>query len=592
MTRLRYLTAGESHGPALVGILEGLPAGLPVEAADIDRDLARRQRGYGRGGRMTIEKDAAEILSGVRFGETLGSPVALLIRNRDFANWGARMSIAPAPPDPKPVTVPRPGHADLAGGLKYADTGDLRDVLERASARETAIRVALGALARTFLRDLGIQVGSYVRSIGAANAAPAEEAAPELCRENAEELGLLADRTETRALDEASSQRLAAEIDAARARRDTVGGVVEVVATGVPVGLGSHVHWDRKLDGRLARALMSIPAIKAVEIGDGWANARRRGSEVHDPIVRDRVGLGRTSNRAGGLEGGVTNGQPLVLRAAMKPIATVPAALPSVDLRTLAATPAHVERSDTCAVPAAGVIAEATVALTLADAVLEALGGDTMAGLRLPFARLRVAARTSVGHVYLVGPMGSGKTAVGVVLAASLSLPFVDLDAAIEGAAGKPIREIFASQGEAAFRAAEAKTLAEVADGAPSVVAVGGGAVQTEAAWSAVRATGVSVWLRADPEELARRLAASGELEKRPLLTGTNPVDRLRELDRLRRRWYARADAQVDTVRQSPESVAAGIRAFLRTVEGPFASTARASGGSQVEAVPDSEGET
>ncbi len=389
MTRLRYLTAGESHGPGLVGILEGLPSGLPVEAADIDRDLARRQRGYGRGGRMKIEQDAAEILSGIRFGRTLGSPVGLLIRNRDFASWTTRMQVAPGGPDPRPVTVPRPGHADLAGGLKYGHTEDLRNVLERASARETAMRVALGGIARAFLRDIGIQVGSWVRSIGSAEGISPQGLAAQLLREDAEGLALLADQTETRALDEESSRRFVEAIDGARRRRDTIGGVIEVVATHVPVGLGSHVHWDRKLDGRLAQALMSIPAIKAVEIGDGWAGAHRFGSETHDSIILEGGALARGSNRAGGVEGGITNGEPLVCRLAMKPLATVPAALPSVDISNLVPTPAHVERSDTCAVPAAGVIAESIVALTLADALLETLGGDTMPSLRILALRWR-----------------------------------------------------------------------------------------------------------------------------------------------------------------------------------------------------------
>src|SRR5262249_53669847 len=274
----------------------------------------------------------------------LGSPVALLIRNRDFANWNERMKAAPGGPDPRPVTVPRPGHADLAAGLKYDHLDDLRNVLERASARETAIRGAIGGVARAVMRALGIQVGSYVRSIGDVDGRPPEGLALELWREDAEGLALLADQTETRALDSESSKRFEAAIDEARRRRDTIGGVVEVVATGVPVGLGSHVHWDRKLDGRLARGVMSIPAIKAVEIGEGWSCARRFGSQTHDPILLGRDRLTRSSNRAGGLEGGVTNGEPLIVRAAMKPLSTVPAALPSVDVSKLEEMPAHVER--------------------------------------------------------------------------------------------------------------------------------------------------------------------------------------------------------------------------------------------------------
>ena len=389
MSRLRYLTAGESHGPGLVGILEGLPAGLPLEAAEIDRDLARRQQGYGRGGRMRIEQDAAEIISGVRFGKTLGSPLALLIRNRDFANWTSRMQVEPGGPDPKPVTVPRPGHADLAGGLKYGHLEDLRNVLERASARETAMRVALGGVARAFLRDVGIEVGSFVRSIGAAEALPLQGNAAQLHREDAEGLALLADQTETRALDEESSRRFVDAIDAARRRRDTLGGVIEVVATHVPPGLGSHVHWDRKLDGRLARALMSIPAIKAVGIGRGPDAAALPGSRLHDEILprtgprpASGVEVTRPTNNAGGLEGGVTNGEDLRVSVYMKPIATLMKPLRSIDLTTMAESPAAIERSDVCAVPAAAVVAEAMVAFVLADALTEKFGGDSVEELQ------------------------------------------------------------------------------------------------------------------------------------------------------------------------------------------------------------------
>jgi chorismate synthase len=306
MSRLRWFTAGESHGPALSGVLEGLPAGLHVLASDLDRDLARRQQGYGRGGRMKIEKDQAQITAGIRFGRTLGSPVALTVANRDWESWTERMQIAPGGPDAKPVLVPRPGHTDLAGGLKYGATADLRDILERASARETAMRVALGGLARAMLRELGIHIGSYVRSIGHADASEAATVHPELFARDAEALALLADHSEVRALDAESTQRLIAEIDSARARRDTLGGVIEVVATGVPVGLGSHVQWDRKLDGRIAQAMLSIPAMKAVELGDGFAGARSFGSEVHDPIALTGGQLRRTRNRAASRAGSPT----------------------------------------------------------------------------------------------------------------------------------------------------------------------------------------------------------------------------------------------------------------------------------------------
>lgn len=579
MSRLRFLTAGESHGPGLVGILEGLPAGVPIASAEIDRDLKRRMRGYGRGGRMKIESDAAEILAGVRFGRTLGSPVALVIRNRDFANWTERMQLEPGGPDPAAVTVPRPGHADLAGALKYGHTDDLRNVLERASARETAMRVALGAVARGFLRNLGIRIGSYVRSIGGVEAVDAAESHPHLYRNDAEALALLADESEVRTLDAASTERLKAVIDETRRNRDTVGGVIEIVATGVPAGLGSHVQWDRKLDGRLARALTSIPAIKAVEIGDGWMASALPGSRVHDPIHLAGERLRRSSNHAGGTEGGISNGEPLVIRASMKPIATVPAALPSVDLRTLHERHGHIERSDTCAVPAAGVVAEAMVALELADAVLEALGGDTLATLRLPFARMRVAGRARLGHVFLIGPMGAGKTTAGLILSHRMGRPFVDLDAQIEARAGISIAEIFRTLGETRFRELEALALEEVCNHAPAIVALGGGAASTETAWRRMREAGVTVHLHAPPWELVRRLRKSGRsLESRPLLAQGDPAEKLTELARAREDWYARADLHLETTALTAEEAAGAIVGLLRTIEGPLSPLAGGAG--------------
>lgn len=569
MSRLRWLTAGESHGPALTAILEGLPAHLHLEAADIDRELARRQKGHGRGGRMKIEQDRAELLGGVRFGRTLGSPVALLVRNKDFESWRERMAVEPGGSDAKAVHVPRPGHADLAGALKYGHTGDLRNVLERASARETAMRVAVGACAKALLRELGIGIGSYVRSIGDADASSAEAACRELARRDAEGLGRHADASEVRALDPSSSQKLAAAIDAARAQRDTLGGVVEVVATGVPVGLGSHVQHDRKLDGRIAQAMLSIPAMKAVELGEGWSAARKFGSEVHDAIGLRAGELERASNRAGGLEGGITNGEPLVVRVAMKPIATVPNALPSVDLEGLEATKAHVERSDTCAVPAAGVIAEAMLALVLADAVLEALGGDTMDGLRAPFARLRLARRSTIGHRYLIGPMGAGKTTVGLLLAKQLGLPFVDLDARIEREACAPVAALFAREGEAAFRAREAEALAQVAKEPASVVALGGGAALTHESWLTLRETGAVLRLHAHAAELLRRIA---DPAARPLLSGApDPLARIHALAAERERWYSRADVTLDTTSLAPELAAGAALGLFRSLEGPLA---------------------
>lgn len=387
MSRLVFRTAGESHGRGLLALLEGVPAGLSLEMErDVDPELRRRQGGYGRGRRMQIESDRAEVLSGVRLGETLGSPLALLVWNRDWENWQTAMSPLPAADDENPKALrphylPRPGHADLVGVLKY-DRRDVRDILERASARETAARVACGAVAKRLLAEFGIGVGSHVVSIGSVEA-EAPETLPM-------DLNGAVDDDPVRCLDPETSARMRAEIDAAKERGDTLGGIFEVVATGVPAGLGSHVSWDAKLDGRLAGALMSVQAVKAVEIGLGFAGARRPGSEVHDPIVaapeKSRSGgLGRASNRAGGLEGGVTTGEPILVRGAMKPIATLRKPLGSVDLRDGSPGDAAVERSDVCAVPAAAVVGEAMVALVLADAFLEKFGGDALSEVRRNF---------------------------------------------------------------------------------------------------------------------------------------------------------------------------------------------------------------
>jgi chorismate synthase len=372
MTRLRWSTAGESHGPKLSVWVEGVPAGLSLTKLMIDADLARRQQGYGRGGRMKIEQDEVEIHGGVRLGETLGSPIAMTIVNRDYAHaWEDRMSPAPGAASPSyvPVTRPRPGHADLAGGLKY-DRKDLRDVLERASARETAARTAAGAVARQLLHALGISIFAHVRSIGTVHAKVDHLAL--------EELRVKALASDLWCADEAATLAMREAIHAASHAGDTLGGVFEVVALGVPVGLGSYVHWDRRLDGRLAQALMSIHAIKGIEIGNGFENATRRGSEVHDPIVYAGDGFSRSQNRAGGVEGGISTGEALVCRAAMKPISTVRKGLPSVDIVTKQAETSAYERSDICAVAAASVVGEAMVALVLAEAMLEKFGGDSM----------------------------------------------------------------------------------------------------------------------------------------------------------------------------------------------------------------------
>jgi chorismate synthase len=389
---LRFLTAGESHGPALVAILEGMPAGVPIDRDLVAVEMRRRQGGYGRGRRMAIETDAVEILSGVRAGRTLGTPIAILVRNRDWSNWQLTMAIdAVPPPDATgarraPVTRPRPGHADLAGAAKYGHD-DLRNVLERASARETAARVALGAIARQFLSKVGIDLVAHVTAIGDARVASAGTVSFEAAAR--------ADDSPVRCADPGAEASMILAIDAAKAAGDTLGGAFEVIARGVPPGLGSYAQWDRRLDGRLAQALMSVPAVKAVEIGAGIAGAFSMGSGVHDEIVRAGdpgagfTGLSRPTNRAGGLEGGVSNGEEIRATAYMKPIATLMTPLRSVDLATGEPAAAAIERSDTCAVPAAAVIAEAVTALVLADAFLEKFGGDSLDDVERAFAAWR-----------------------------------------------------------------------------------------------------------------------------------------------------------------------------------------------------------
>jgi chorismate synthase len=392
---LRFLTAGESHGRALVVILEGIPAGLRIDTEAIAGELRRRQGGYGRGRRMAIESDRAEVISGVRSGETIGGPIALTIENRDWANWQHTMStLAEPPPDaggPKrpAVTRPRPGHADLAGVAKFG-RADVRDVLERASARETAARVAAGALARQLLTHAGVRIVSHVFEIGAAHL-------DDRLAVTFEQAAALPAGAPLQCVDPDVERRMIEEIDRAREAGDTRGGAFEVIAAGVPMGLGSYIQWDRKLDGRLAQALMSIPAIKAVGIGLGPGVSARPGSQVHDEILPDPdrrapVGIARPTNNAGGLEGGVTNGEELRVSAWMKPISTLMKPLRSVDLATMEESPAAIERSDVCAVPAAAVVGEAMVALVLADALLEKFGGDSIADLD----RAMTAARESL----------------------------------------------------------------------------------------------------------------------------------------------------------------------------------------------------
>ena len=380
----RFVTAGESHGKGLLVTIEGVPAGLPLDPLDVATQLARRQLGYGRGGRMAIEKDAGEILSGVRLGETLGSPISIWVKNRDFANWQVAMSVE-AQPDAddeelRRVLLPRPGHADLVGVLKY-DRMDARDILERSSARETAARVAAGAVARRLLAAFGVEVGSHVTCLGGVDAAPVAADG------SAGEIGARADESPLRCLDEKATARMVEAIDEAAACGDTLGGVFEVVADGLPVGLGSHTSWTGRLDGRLAGALMSIQAMKGVEIGMGFGVASAPGSDVHDEIDLDPErrlagGYRRRRNNAGGLEGGMTTGERLVVRVAMKPLSSLTRPLDSVDIESGEPTQAVRERSDVCAVPAAAIVGEAMVCLVLADAMREKFAGDSLAEMR------------------------------------------------------------------------------------------------------------------------------------------------------------------------------------------------------------------
>jgi len=372
--RFGFSTAGESHGPAVVAVVHGVPAGLGLIASDVNSDLSRRQKGYGRGGRQKIEKDEVEFLGGVRHGYTLGSPVAMLIRNRDYANWEHRMTPNPVDEPLEKITLPRPGHADLAGMQKY-DFDDLRNVLERSSARETTARVAAGGVAKKLLSEFGVEIASAVYRIGGA-AYPKERAALDAAT---------SDESEVRCPEPDVSERMKAEIDAARYARDALGGEFVVVARGCPPGLGSYVDWRDKLDARLAAAMMSINAIKGVEFGMGFELAARRSSEVQDEILSEDGRLRRNSNRLGGLEGGMTNGEPVVVAAAMKPISTIAKALRTVDLATGEPTRAFKERADSCAVPAAAVIGESMAAIVLAEAFLEKFGMDNMTDIRAAY---------------------------------------------------------------------------------------------------------------------------------------------------------------------------------------------------------------
>lgn len=369
----RFLTAGESHGKALTAIVEGVPAGLRLDEDFIAHDLKRRQGGYGRSSRQKVEDDRAEILSGVRLGLTMGSPITLVVWNRDWENWKTAMSVSPMEGDTKRITRPRPGHADLAGVTKYG-LDDVRPILERASARETAARVAAGAVARRFLEEFSIEIHSQTLAIGGQWAKAASPVDWQQVEKSA-----------VRCADASAEKAMMEAIDEAVGSGDTVGGVSEVVSFGVPVGLGSHIQWDRRLDGRIAQAMISIQSVKGLEIGDAFQVADARGSQVHDAIEmggRSRYPWQRKSNRAGGIEGGISNGEPIVLRLAVKPVPTLAKPLPSVDLATGETVQAHFERSDVCVVPAVGVIGEAMLAMVLADAMLEKFGGDSLAETR------------------------------------------------------------------------------------------------------------------------------------------------------------------------------------------------------------------
>ena len=375
MSELRFMTAGESHGPRLTAILEGLPAGLKLEKEDIDKELARRQQGYGRGGRMKIETDKVEVLSGMRFHETLGGPLTLQVINKDFANWNGRMA-AFGEPEGEKVTAARPGHADLTGILKY-DRQDVRDILERSSARETTMRVAVGAVCKAFLKELGIKVVSHVVNIGGV----AVDMSKIDMSKIGEDVG-----SELNCYDSEAEVKMKARIDEAKAAGDTLGGIFEVIVQGAPVGLGSHIQWDRRLDARLSAAMMSIQAIKGVEIGAGFACAVLPGSQIHDEIFLADGRVQRKTNRAGGLEGGMTNGENIVLRAAMKPIPTLMTPLRSIDIESREAVLACKERSDTCAVSAASVVGEAMTAFVMAQAICEKFGGDALTDVKAAMA--------------------------------------------------------------------------------------------------------------------------------------------------------------------------------------------------------------
>jgi len=567
---LRFLTAGESHGPCLIAIIEGMPAGLCLSEAEINADLRRRQGGYGRGQRMEIERDEVEMLSGVANGLTTGAPIALRIENKDWATWQDR--------EVPPWTVPRPGHADLAGAIKYGFS-DLRLVAERASARETAARVAVGAVARRLLAEFGIAVNSYVAEIGGVVAEISPPPSPPQLWGGA--LWERAEASDVRCPDPTAAEAMRQRIDQARAAGDSLGGVFVVVATGVPVGLGSHVHWDRRLDARLAGAVMSIPAIKGVEIGPAFENARKRGTEVHDEIFTklkaqssklkvQMSNVKRYSNRAGGIEGGMSNGEPIVVRAAMKPIPTTVTPLQSVDLVTGEAAHTQYQRSDVCAVPAASVVGEAMVSWVIADALMEKLGGDSIEEMksRWKWASGQVASgqvasdlRTcKLANLIITGFMGSGKSEVGREVARRLGREFVDMDTLIEQRVGMAIPDIFAQRGEGFFRQQERQLCQELAQRHGLVIATGGGALIPEENRQVLGTNGLLVCLNCDVEEILRRLA---KVENRPLLDVADRRERIEALLAQRREAYSRIPHHIDTTGLTVEEVAERVIRLL-----------------------------
>ncbi len=557
---LRFLTAGESHGPELVGIVEGLPAGLTIDVDAINRDLARRQIGVGRSARMRIENDRAGILSGVLNGKTTGAPVAIRIENLDYANW--KDKVVPA------QTIPRPGHADLAGAVKYG-LDDLRLVAERASARETAMRVACGALARQLLAEFEIIVGSHVLEIGGVRAEIPKVPYPELFA--------LAQASDVAVADAASAEKIRARIEEVMRAKDTSGGVIEIVALNVPMGLGSHVHWDRKLDGRLAQAVMSIPSVKGVEIGTAFENARRLGTQVQDEIFWEEgspaenqnsmgpAALGalttRQTNRAGGLEGGITNGMPLVIRAALKPISTTVTPLRSVDLATGQPALAEYQRSDFCHVPRACVIGEAMVAWVLADALMEKLGGDSLGEMKArreegsKFEIREFPSATRDTSLVITGFAGTGKTSVGRIVAQKLLREFVDMDEVIASREGITVRAIFETLGEEYFRARESELCAELGARSNLVISTGGGALLNSHNRE-MFAKAFVVCLDASVDTILGRLNGARD---RPFLAQGNLRQRVEELLKTRHDAYAQIECHIDTTDKSVEQVAAEV---------------------------------